>query len=104
MPLPHQAQTIFQGMLCIIAVLVCLYISQDIVLPVVLAFVLKLLLQPLVSLLQRFRVSIHVIEGEIVTPLLLANRFTINPLAVNLSLIFWYWSGVFRGRSWRCRC
>jgi predicted PurR-regulated permease PerM len=56
MPLPHQAQTIFQGMLCVIAVLVCLYISQDIVLPVVLAFVLKLLLQPLVSLLERFRV------------------------------------------------
>ena len=33
MPLPHQAQTTFQGMLCVIAVLVCLYISQDIVLP-----------------------------------------------------------------------
>jgi predicted PurR-regulated permease PerM len=34
---------------------------------------------------------IHVIEGEIATPLLLANRFTINPVAVILSLIFWYW-------------
>lgn len=55
-PLPHEAQTIFQGMVCVIAVLACLYIAQDIVLPVVLAFVLKLLLQPLVSLLERFRV------------------------------------------------
>jgi len=35
--------------------------------------------------------GIHVLEGEIVTPMLLANRFTINPVAVILSLIFWYW-------------
>jgi predicted PurR-regulated permease PerM len=35
--------------------------------------------------------GIHVIEGEIITPMLLANRFTINPVAVILSLIFWYW-------------
>jgi predicted PurR-regulated permease PerM len=35
--------------------------------------------------------GIHVMEGEIVTPMLLANRFTINPVAVILSLIFWYW-------------
>jgi predicted PurR-regulated permease PerM len=34
---------------------------------------------------------IHVIEGEIVTPLLLARRFTLNPVAVILALIFWYW-------------
>jgi predicted PurR-regulated permease PerM len=34
---------------------------------------------------------IHVMEGEIITPMLLANRFTINPVAVILSLIFWYW-------------
>jgi predicted PurR-regulated permease PerM len=38
-----------------------------------------------------FYFGIHVIEGEIATPLLLANRFTINPVAVILSLIFWYW-------------
>jgi predicted PurR-regulated permease PerM len=35
--------------------------------------------------------GVHVLEGEIVTPMLLANRFTINPVAVILSLIFWYW-------------
>ena len=35
--------------------------------------------------------GIHVAEGEIITPMLLASRFTINPVAVMLSLIFWYW-------------
>jgi predicted PurR-regulated permease PerM len=35
--------------------------------------------------------AIHVAEGEIITPMLLASRFTINPVAVMLSLIFWYW-------------
>jgi predicted PurR-regulated permease PerM len=35
--------------------------------------------------------GIHVIEGEVVTPLLLARRFTINPVAVVLGLVFWYW-------------
>jgi predicted PurR-regulated permease PerM len=34
---------------------------------------------------------IHVIEGELVTPLLMARRFTINPVAVILALLFWYW-------------
>jgi predicted PurR-regulated permease PerM len=35
--------------------------------------------------------GIHVIEGEFATPMLLARRFTINPLALILALIFWYW-------------
>jgi predicted PurR-regulated permease PerM len=34
---------------------------------------------------------IHVIEGEIVTPILMARRFTINPVAIILALLFWYW-------------
>ena len=34
---------------------------------------------------------IHVAEGEIATPMILARRFTINPVAVVLALIFWYW-------------
>jgi predicted PurR-regulated permease PerM len=34
---------------------------------------------------------IHVLEGEIVTPMLMARRFTINPVAVILALLFWYW-------------
>jgi predicted PurR-regulated permease PerM len=35
--------------------------------------------------------AIHLAEGEVITPMLLARRFTINPVAVILSLIFWYW-------------
>ena len=35
--------------------------------------------------------GIRMMEGEFITPMLLANRFTINPVAVILSLIFWYW-------------
>jgi predicted PurR-regulated permease PerM len=34
---------------------------------------------------------IHLIEGETVTPMLLARRFTINPVLVIISLVFWYW-------------
>jgi predicted PurR-regulated permease PerM len=56
MPLAPDARTIFLGILCLIAVFACLYIAQDIVLPVVLALVLKLLLQPLVTLLERLHV------------------------------------------------
>jgi len=35
--------------------------------------------------------AIHVAEGEWFTPMVLARRFTINPVAVILALIFWYW-------------
>lgn len=35
--------------------------------------------------------GIHILEGEIFTPTLLARRFTINPVAVILALIFWFW-------------
>ncbi|MBF0503216.1 MAG: AI-2E family transporter [Candidatus Riflebacteria bacterium] len=34
---------------------------------------------------------IHLIEGETVTPMLLARRFTLNPVLVILSLVFWFW-------------
>jgi predicted PurR-regulated permease PerM len=34
---------------------------------------------------------IHLIEGETVTPMLLARRFTVNPVLVIISLVFWYW-------------
>jgi predicted PurR-regulated permease PerM len=33
----------------------------------------------------------HLIEGETVTPMLLARRFTLNPVLVIISLIFWFW-------------
>jgi predicted PurR-regulated permease PerM len=32
----------------------------------------------------------HLIEGETVTPMLLARRFTLNPVLV-ISLVFWFW-------------
>ena len=41
--------------------------------------------------------GIHVIEGETITPLLMARRFTINPVAVVLALVFWYWLGGILG-------
>jgi predicted PurR-regulated permease PerM len=34
---------------------------------------------------------IHLVEGETLTPLLLARRFTLNPVLVIFSLVFWFW-------------
>jgi len=36
-------------------------------------------------------IAIHVVEGEVLTPMLLARRFTLNPAVIVMSLIFWYW-------------
>lgn len=42
---------------------------------------------------------IHIVEGQTITPMLLARRFTLNPVLVIISIIFWYWmwgvAGVF---------
>jgi predicted PurR-regulated permease PerM len=35
--------------------------------------------------------GIHVLEGETITPLLLARRLTLNPVLVIASLLFWDW-------------
>ena len=35
--------------------------------------------------------AIHVLEGETVTPMLLARRLTLNPVLVIMSLFFWDW-------------
>jgi predicted PurR-regulated permease PerM len=35
--------------------------------------------------------AVHVTEGQFVTPFLVARRFTLNPVVVIVSLIFWYW-------------
>ena len=35
--------------------------------------------------------GVHLIEGETVTPMLLARRFTLNPVLVIISLVFWFW-------------
>ena len=48
LPLPSNPQTFFVGGLFVLAVLAAIYVASSIILPVVLAFVLKLLLQPAV--------------------------------------------------------
>jgi len=53
MPLPGNPQTFFLGCLFLFAMLSMFYLASAIVLPVVLAFVLMLLLQPAVRLLER---------------------------------------------------
>jgi predicted PurR-regulated permease PerM len=35
--------------------------------------------------------AIHIVEGETVTPMLLARRFTLNPVLVIIAIIFWHW-------------
>jgi predicted PurR-regulated permease PerM len=35
--------------------------------------------------------ALHVTEGQFITPFLVARRFTLNPVLVIVSLIFWYW-------------
>jgi predicted PurR-regulated permease PerM len=35
--------------------------------------------------------AIHIIEGETITPMLLARRFTLNPVLVVMAIIFWHW-------------
>jgi predicted PurR-regulated permease PerM len=35
--------------------------------------------------------GIHLVEGETLTPMLLTRRFTLNPVLVILSLVFWFW-------------
>ena len=73
MPLPRNWNTVFLGILTMIAVLTCLYVARNIVLPVVLALVLKLLFQPLVKLLERVRIP--KVGGALVSLLLLLSVF-----------------------------
>jgi predicted PurR-regulated permease PerM len=35
--------------------------------------------------------AIHLLEGETITPMLVARRFTLNPVLVIISLLFWDW-------------
>jgi predicted PurR-regulated permease PerM len=35
--------------------------------------------------------GIHLVEGETITPMLLARRFTLNPVLVIIALLFWDW-------------
>jgi predicted PurR-regulated permease PerM len=73
MPLPRNWNTVFLGILTMIAVLTCLYVARNIVLPVVLAMVLKLLFQPLVKLLERVRIP--KVGGALISLLVLLGVF-----------------------------
>jgi predicted PurR-regulated permease PerM len=53
LPLPSDPKTVFLGLLLLLAVLVTINLAVDVVLPVVIACILKLLLQPAVRALQR---------------------------------------------------
>ncbi len=35
--------------------------------------------------------AVHIAEGETITPLLLARRFTLNPVPAVIALVFWHW-------------
>jgi hypothetical protein len=53
MPLPSNPQTFFLGGIFALSVFATLHLASSVILPVVLAFVLQLLLQPAVRLLER---------------------------------------------------
>jgi predicted PurR-regulated permease PerM len=46
--------------------------------------------------------GVHLIEGESVTPMLLARRFTLNPVLVIISLVFWFWMWGCSRRDFSC--
>jgi hypothetical protein len=56
MPLPFDPEVIFLGGLFALALLTAVYVAAEIVLPLVLAVVLKLLLQPAMRLLERWHI------------------------------------------------
>ena len=47
---------------------------------------------------------IHVAEGELITPMLLAKRFTLNPVIVIVALFFWHALWGIPGALWPCHC
>lgn len=47
---------------------------------------------PLIALVPALGyLTIHIAEGEVVTPMLLAHRLTLNPVVVIVALFFWHW-------------
>ena len=68
MPLPSNPRTFFLGGIFALSVFATLYLASSVILPVVLAFVLQLLLQPIVNLLERLHLPRSV--GALLTVLL----------------------------------
>jgi len=56
MPLPQDPKVVFQGTLVVLALLAGAYVAKEVILPVVLAFILKLLMQPAMRLFERARI------------------------------------------------
>lgn len=56
MPLPSDSKVIFLGGLFVLALLAAAYVASEIVLPLIFAIILKLLLQPSLSVLERWHV------------------------------------------------
>jgi predicted PurR-regulated permease PerM len=70
MPLPEDPRAVFQGGLFILALLAAAYVAKTVLLPIILAFILKLLLQPVMRVLARLRLP-RVIASLIVIVALL---------------------------------
>ncbi|MEO8810205.1 MAG: AI-2E family transporter [Rhodanobacter sp.] len=71
MPLPQDPKLVFLGGLFIMALLACAYVARSVILPIVLAFLLKLLLQPVMRVFERIRLP-RVIASLVVVALVLA--------------------------------
>jgi len=93
MPRGADVRGVFQGGLFMLALLAALYAGREIVLPIVLAIILDLLLQPALRLLERLHLPrmlgalllIALLFGTIVARdhyALLARRFTLNRVLV----------------------
>ncbi len=87
MPLPHNPQTIFLGGLFFLAVMAVLYLTREVVLPVVMAVVLMLLLRPLVRALEHVRIPKAV--GALIAVLLLLGVFVVLGTILSSSTGTW---------------
>ena len=87
MPLPSDARTFFLGGLFALGVLAALYVASSIILPVVLALVLNLLLQPAVRLLGRVHLPRAV--GALLTVLLVIGALVGLVAALSVPATTW---------------
>ena len=87
MPLPSDPQTFFLGGLFALGVFAALYVASAIILPVMLAFVLKLLLQPAVRLLGRVHLPRAV--GALLTVLLVIGALVGLVAALSVPAATW---------------
>src|SRR5437868_2959050 len=87
MPLTAHPQTVFLGGLFLLAALAVLYMASPVILPVVLAFVLSLLLQPALGLLER--VHVPRVLGALLVILLVIGSFAGLVAALSVPAAIW---------------